>query len=186
MASNRTGRIVRLPGPVLAVRPVMADVLRRDRSPVMAADVLPGRRRAKARAGVLQDHRRAKVRADVLQGHLRGKAPAVALRGNQAAVALRGSQAAVGALRDHHPVMAAEVTAVAATAAVDKAATAVATNSSRAVSRNLSPASSKSAPLRRQQHAGDDRNVTGFASLASEPPALKNHLPDRAPASTAA
>src|SRR5471032_1706897 len=177
MASNRTGRIVRLPGPVLAVRPVMADVLRRDRSPVMAADVLPGRRRAKARAGVLQDHRRAKVRADVLQGHLRGKAPAVALRGNQAAV---------GALRDHHPVMAAEVTAVAATAAVDKAATAVATNSSRAVSRNLSPASSKSAPLRRQQHAGDDRNVTGFASPASEPPALKNHLPDRAPASTAA
>jgi len=173
MASNRTGRIVRLPGPVLAVRPVMADVL-------------PSRRRAKARAGVLQDHRRAKVRADVLQGHLRGKAPAVALRGNQAAVALRGSQAAVGALRDHHPVMAAEVTAVAATAAVDKAATAVATNSSRAVSRNLSPASSKSAPLRRQQHAGDDRNVTGFALPASESPALKNHLPDRAPASTAA
>jgi hypothetical protein len=173
MASNRTGRIVRLPGPVPAVRPVMADVLRRDRSPVMAADVLPDRRRAKARAGVLQDHRRGKAPADVLQG-------------NQAAVALRGSQAAVGALRDHHPVMAAEVTAVAATAAVDKAATAVATNSSRAVSRNLSPASSKSAPLRRQQHAGDDRNVMGFASPASESPALKNHLPDRAPASTAA
>jgi hypothetical protein len=158
----------------------MADVLRRDHSPVMAE------------AAVLPDHHLVKVRAGVLPDHSRVMAPAAALQ---------GSRAAVGALRDHHPVMAAEgamavaamaaeeVTAVAATAAAEVtavAATAVATTSSRTVSRSLSPASGNGAALRRQQHAGDDRNLTDSASPAPKPPALKNHRPDQAPASTGA
>jgi hypothetical protein len=102
----------------------MADVLRRDRSQVMAAGVLPDRSRVKVRAGVLPDNSRVKVRAGVLPDHSRVMALAVALRANQAAV---------DALQDHRPVKAAEGAMVAADkAAGGKADTEVGTTSSRA------------------------------------------------------
>ena len=102
----------------------MADVLRRDRSQVMAAGVLPDRSRVKVRAGVLPDNSRARVRVGVLPDHSRVMALAVALRANQAAV---------DALQDHRPVKAAEGAMVAADkAAGGKADTEVGTTSSRA------------------------------------------------------
>jgi hypothetical protein len=82
-----------------------------------------------------------------------------------------------------------EVTAVAATAAAEVtavAATAVATTSSRTVSRSLSPASGNGTSLRQRQRAGDGRNIAYFTSPVPTPPALKNHLPDQAPASVGA
>jgi len=116
----------------------MADVPRRDRSLVTAA------------AGVLPDHHRVMARAVDREDRHRDKARVVVLRANQAAV---------GALRDHHPIVAAvaamavatvgvakavntvgAVKAAATVGAVKAAATAVGTTSSRAVSRSLSPA----------------------------------------------
>ena len=182
----------------------MADVLRRDRSRVMAADVLPDRHRVKVRAAGLPGHSRVKVRAGVLLGRSRDKVRAGGLpdysrdrvragvlpdhsRDKAAVVALRASQAAVDALQDHHPVRAAEGAMVAATVAEDKAATAVGTTSSRtAVSLNGSPASGNGASLRQRQRAGDVRNIACFTSPVPTPPALKNHLPDQAPASAGA
>jgi hypothetical protein len=107
----------------------MADVPRRDRSLVTAA------------AGVLPDHHRVMARAVDREDRHRDKARVVVLRANQAAV---------GALRDHHPIVAAVAAMAVATVGVAKAvntvgavkaaATAVGTTSSRAVSRSLSPA----------------------------------------------
>lgn len=157
----------------------MADVLRRDRRPVIVAAVLPDRhrvtaqvagrrdrRQAMAQVAGLQDRRRVKAQVAGLQGHRQVKAAVVVLQGNLAA----------GDLQDHHLVMAEGVTAVVVMAAVGAvaevtaAATAVgkvvATTSSSTVSRNLSPASGNREPLRRQQRADGDRSITRFASLA--------------------
>jgi hypothetical protein len=222
MVSNHTGRIVHLLGPVPAVRPVMADVLRRDHSPVMAeagvlpakvrVGVLPGNRRAKVRVGVLPGNRRAKVRAGVLPGNrrakervgvlpdnCRAKERVGALLGNRRAKVRVGvlpgnrrakervgvlpdNQAAVDALRDRHPVVAAEEVT-----AAGKVATEVKTTSSSSTdNRGLAPIAGSGAGLRLQKHGSGDRNITGLTSPAPKPPALKNHLPDQAPASTGA
>jgi hypothetical protein len=185
MVSNHTGRIVHLLGPVPAVRPVMADVLRRDHSPVMAeAGVLP----AKVRVGVLPGNRRAKVRVGVLPGNRRAKERVGVLPDNRRAKervgVLPGNQAAVDALRDRHPVVAAEEVT-----AAGKVATEVKTTSSSSSStdnRDLAPIAGSGAGLRLQKHGSGDRNITGLTSPAPKPPALKNHLPDQAPASTGA
>jgi hypothetical protein len=128
----------------------MADVLRRDRSQVMAAGVLPDRSRVKVRAGVLPDNSRVRVRVGVLPDRSRAKVRADVLPDNSQArvrvgvlpdnsrvmalaVALRANQAAVDALQDHRPVKAAEGAMVAADkAAGGKADTEVGTTSSRA------------------------------------------------------
>ncbi len=148
----------------------MADVLRRDRSPVMAAAVLLDHHRVKVRVDVLPDHRRVKVQVGVLPDHR----PVMAL-----AAALQGSPAAVGALRDHRRVMAAEGTMVVATAVGGKAATAVEATSSSTVNRYLLTVGGNGAPLRRRQHAGDDGNIAGFASLAPAPGIWKFAFPTR-------
>jgi hypothetical protein len=119
----------------------MADVLRRDRSPVMAAAVLLDHHRAKVRAVVLLDHHPVKVREAVLLGRHRVKVQVGVLPDHRPvmalAAALQGSPAAVGALRDHRRVMAAEGTMVVATAVGGKAATAVEATSSSTVNRYL-------------------------------------------------
>ncbi|SAL50349.1 hypothetical protein AWB69_05102 [Caballeronia udeis] len=108
----------------------MADVPRRDRSLFTAA------------AGVLPDHHRVMARAVDREDRHRGKGRVVVLRANPAAV---------GALRDHRPIVAAEVAMAVAVATVGvakaamavgatKAAMAVGTTSSRTASCGLSPA----------------------------------------------
>jgi hypothetical protein len=110
-----------------------------------------------------------------------------------AAVARRANRAAADALQDHHPVKAVEGAMVAVAVAVavvvakvveGKVATAEETTSSRvAVSPILSPAPGIGASMRQRQCAGDGRNIACFSSPVPTSPALKNHLPDQAPAS---
>lgn len=156
----------------------MADVLRQDHSPVTAlAAVLRAHHRDKVLAGALPDHRRATALAAVLRGHRRVKVRVAVLQ---------DSQAAVGALRDHHPVMAAVEEMVAVTAAaVDKAVAVAAvvetTSSSSTDNCDLSPVAGSGTDLRLQQHASDARIIKGLASLAPAPHARKIHLPDQAP-----
>ncbi len=178
----------------------MADVLRRDHSPVMAAGVLLDHHRDKVQAGVLQGDRRAKVRVDVPQGHRRDKVQADVLQGDHRAKArvdvlrdrrrakvregvLQANQAGVDDPRDRRPVVAAEEATGVATAVAGKA---VEATNNRADNRDLSPVAAGDTVYACSNARAATRNITGSASLAPAPRVWKIRLSDQAPAFTGA